>query len=356
MIDCADSTRLRTHLDHPDSAVDAHLEDCEACAGLLRSVAADAGFAHRALCLLDPPGEPHLSEAEVDAALQALLSRHAPAAVVPPAPPQPGRRAAPRRRAALAAAAALVVLVVALTPPGRSAVAQALDAFRGERLQPVAVDLAQWAEATDPEDLRQLAALGRLDLSGVSDPEQVADRAEAGALAGIRPPNLAEAPDRLLALAPGTIRLELARRDGNGVPAELDGAVLVVEVPGAIGAVYGRSGDLPDVVVGRSAPLVVRAEGAPLEDVREFLLGREELPEDLRAQLAAIDDWRSTIPVPVPIDGPGWKELEVAGRPAIAFGDGSGLGSVVLRQDPDGITVVGGFVDIDRALDLAGAA
>jgi hypothetical protein len=41
------------------------------------------------------------------------------------------------------------------------------------------------------------------------------------------------------------------------------------------------------------------------------------------------------------------------GRPAIAFGDGSGLGAMVIRQDASGVTVVGGRIGVDRALALA---
>ena len=47
---------------------------------------------------------------------------------------------------------------------------------------------------------------------------------------------------------------------------------------------------------------------------------------------------------------------EVAGRPAIAFGDDSGLGALVLRQDPDGVTVVGGRIGVSRAIELADRA
>jgi hypothetical protein len=60
--------------------------------------------------------------------------------------------------------------------------------------------------------------------------------------------------------------------------------------------------------------------------------------------------------VPVPLDGPGWEEVEVAGRPAIAFGDDTGLGALVLRQDPDGVTIVGGRIGVERALELAAGA
>jgi hypothetical protein len=260
------------------------------------------------------------------------------------------------RRIAYSGAAALVVLGVALTPAGRSAVAEVLDAFRGERLQVVPVDTSSWAASVDPEDILALETLGDIDMSGMAEPLQVADAAEAEAVAGVIAPSLAATPARLVALAPGIVRLVLAARDGNGVPAELDGAALVVEVPGAIGAVYGPADGPPEVVVGRIGTLVVRAEGAPLEAIRSFVLSREELPEDLRAQLTAIGDWRSTIPLPVPVDGPGWEEVEVAGRPAIAFGDDSGIGALVIRQDPEGVTVVVGRIGVSEALKLAAGA
>ena len=132
MIDCADSTALRTHLDHPDPAVDEHLDECGTCPGLLRSVAEDAGFARRRLGLLDPPRDGDV-DVDVEAALAAVLTQAAPAPVVPLAP-RPDRRAG--RRLLLSAAAALLVLVAVVTPTDTSAVASVLDAFRGERRQP----------------------------------------------------------------------------------------------------------------------------------------------------------------------------------------------------------------------------
>jgi hypothetical protein len=353
MNDCADSTMLRAHLDHPEAALDAHLDGCGVCSGLLRSVAEDAGYVRRTLALLDPGGA---DDVDVEAALAAVHASVAPAPVVP-LTSAPGHRFAPvGRRHVLSAAAALVVLVLAVTPAGRSAVAATLDAFRGERLQAVNVDLEAWATAPGSEGMQALEALGDVDTDDLNEPVKVDDVAEAEEVTGIEAPTLSATPDRIIALAPGTARLVLQTRSGNGVPADLDGAALVVEVPGAIVAVYGPEDGVPRLVVGRSGELVVRAEGASLETIRSFLLSRDELPADLRSQLAAIDDWRSTIPVPVPLDGPGWKDVEVGGRQAIAFGDESGLGALVLRKDPDGVTVVGGRITASRALELAAEA
>jgi hypothetical protein len=354
MTTCADSTTLRTHLDHPEPALEEHLDACEACSGLLRSVAEDAGITRRALSLLEPGTD---TELDVDAAFAAVRSRIDP----PVSSIEPSRRhrrlPTLGRRFALAGAAAATVLVVALTPAGRTAVAEALDAFRGERLQVVAMDTGAWMTSLEAIDSGALERLGEVDMSGLAEPTAVTTAGAAEAMAGIAAPVLAEAPGRFLAMAPGTARLVLASRDDNGVPAELDGAVLVVEVPGAILAAYGPVDGSPQLLVGRSGPLVVRAEGAPLEAIRSFLLAYEDLPAELRSQLATIDDWRSTIPLPVPVDGPGWEEVEVAGRPGIAFGDDSGLGAIVLRQDPGGmVTVVGGQLTVSAALELAAGA
>lgn len=352
MMECADSTTLRAHLDEADAALDDHLDECADCAGLLRSIADDAGYAQRALDVL-AHGDDAAAAPDTEAALASVVGR-APAPVVAL---EADRRHTPIGRRLLSAAAAVVVVLVAtVTPAGRTALAQALDAFRGERLQPIVVDMAAWGGSLGPEDARALSSLGDLDTSGLSEPERVTDVAAAEAVAGIDAPTFSGTPDRIIALAPGTVRLVLASREGNGVPRTLDGAALVVDVPGAVGAVLGPAGGPPEIVIGRSGQLVVRSEGAPLEDIRAFILSREELPAGLRAQLTAIDDWRSTVPVPVPLDGPGWKEVELDGRQAIAFGDDTGLGALVIRQDAGGVTVVGGRIGIERALALAADA
>ena len=353
MTACADSTMLRTHLDRPDAELDAHLDDCEVCSGLLRSVAEDAGYVRTQLDLLASTED--LGPVDVEAALAAVQADVAPPIVVLPTP-LTARRHPVGRRLLSVAAVVLVVAGVAFTPPGRRAVAATLDAFRGERLQAVSVDLDEWAGAPLYEGMRALDAIGDVDLSGLDEPTEVADVAAAEDLAGITAPVLPGVPDRVVALAPGSVRIVLEERPGNDVPPALDGAALVVDVPGALGAIFGPPDGPPEVVVGRSGSLVIRAEGAPLEDIREFLLSVDELPGELRRQLADIDDWRSTIPIPVPLDGPGWEEIEIDGRDALAFGDDSGFGALVLRHDPDGVTVVGGRITISRAIELASDA
>jgi hypothetical protein len=351
MTDCYDSTMLRAHLDLADRELERHLDECETCAGLLRAVAADAGYARSRLALLAPAVA---RPVDVAAALAAVEARDPATPVDRPVPVGPTR--SPRLRRLWWAAAASLVAVTAVTPAGHAAIAATLDVFRGERFQVLSIDLEEWTTQPVYEGLRALRAVGDVDLTGLNEPTDVAGVGRAAEIAGLGAPRLPRPPDDVVAMAPGTVRVVLEARDGNGVPAELDGAALIVEVPGVLVAAFEDGDGSTEYVIGRTSTVTMRAEGAPLDDVRSFLLSREELPEQLRSQLAGIDDWRTTIPLPVPVDGPPWREVEVAGRPAVVFGDDSGIAALVLRSDPDGITVVGGRIAVDRALALAADA
>ncbi|WP_420451846.1 hypothetical protein [Ilumatobacter sp.] len=373
MIDCADSTMLRTHLDHPDERVEAHLDGCATCSGLMRSVAADSGVAHRAIAMLDheraqASDAPSSGGARVDteAALATALATVGGRDRGRSRPPGDGALSAARRhrarrsarRAVVVAAAAVVAFAAAATPIGRDLAAEALDGFRGDRIEVIAVDADAWAELLgDAGSDGTLAELGEIDVGGLGEPRRVADLAAAAAVAGIAPPRLSVVPEVVRAAPPGTARLILDAAGGAGVPDELDGAALVVDVPGVIVSTVAvpdaTSTTRTPVVVARAGRVEARAEGAELGDLRDFLLGRDELPPALRAQLADIDDWRATLPLPVPADAVGWEEVRVGGRRAIAFGDDTGLGALVVREDPDGVTVVGGPIAVGAALDLA---
>ncbi len=96
--------------------------------------------------------------------------------------------------------------------------------------------------------------------------------------------------------------------------------------------------------MGRSQLLTAHAEGTlSLEEIREFLLGMPGLPSDTVRQLRAIDDWRNTLPVPVPGEVR-WQDTTVRGEPAVALQGTDGLGSAVLWQQEGFVHGVGGFV------------
>lgn len=84
---------------------------------------------------------------------------------------------------------------------------------------------------------------------------------------------------------------------GTTLPAEADGKAIRLHIPDGIvteGALSGR----PARLLQFGKPELMVEDGIDAAAVREAVLGLPVLPENLRTKLAAIGDWRSTLPVP----------------------------------------------------------
>ena len=365
--DCPSTGRLRTHLDDPSPQVEAHLDDCPECRDVIVDLAGNAGLARQLITALAPA--PDEDAAHPSPTLAPAASRRG----RPDRPwvgaGRPRRTLAPRRHrvTALPAMTALVLAAaLVLTPSGRGAVAQLLDTFRGERLEVVAVDLDTVG------DLSALAGLGEVQHEDVVLPEVVEDPAEAARISGLDPVEAAPLQDALaasdtrigyLATPGGAVVLTLQARPDNGVPAELDGSTLHLQVPAVVATILAEPtgtgaahplGDVPRLVAAGARAPEVTADGAPLADVRDFLLSREELPQGFRDQLAGIEDWQHTLPLPVPTGSLAWDEVTVGGAQGVAFGDDSGLAAAVVWQDDGLIRGLAGPQPRSVLLEVAG--
>jgi hypothetical protein len=392
MTPCPSPGALRAHLDEADNAVEAHATDCTDCAADLRRLAEAAGTTAAAFRALDGDATAPPTAGGIEAALEATRSRvdasagpaplTAGAGTVTALVPRRSRRLVPR--IAAAACAAAVTVAVVGTPAGRQAAADLLDVFRPERIEVVTVD-AEGARA----GLAALSDIGTVDLPEGLHPLPVADAAQAAAVSGLDvslpdPAVLAAAgastdgPPRLLARAPGQVRITLNRDAEPALPAEVDGATLLVDLPGAVAALYpgkgasplgGRPPVDPDdhtanlEAMGEAIPAFVYAEagapsatvegGATLEQVRSALLALPDLPPDTVAQLEAITDWRRTLPLPLPLDHVAWQEVMLTGGEALVFGDETGVAAAVLWQRDGLIRVVGGALPASGAIAAA---
>ena len=84
-------------------------------------------------------------------------------------------------------------------------------------------------------------------------------------------------------------------------------------------------------MVGAARELEVGVEGnVSLAELREFLLTLPDLPPETVRQLRAIEDWRTTLPIPVPVDQIAWQPVTIAGGPGLLLADDSGIGSGAL--------------------------
>ena len=334
---CPDEGRLRAHVDVTDDTVSAHVEACAACAARLDDLRASARFAARAIAGLD-----HGAPVDVDAAWAAR-----------PRPVTAGTSRAWWSGTTTGIAAAFVALLVSalmvVTPTGRQAAADFLSQFRAERLTVVTFDPDEPSAAM--EGIDEIAEVEVDD----EPPSAVADLDEAADVAGFAPTAVSALPDdaradQVVASPPSTVRLTFRSDLAPDLPEDLDGAKLMVQVPGSVVTTYALDGG--QLFVAESDQLVVEAQGADLADIRTYVLSRPEVPPSLARQLLAIDDWTATLPVPVPVDSDAWRETTIAGHPGLVITDT--MGSGVLWHDGERIHAVAGTgVDVDRLTRIA---
>jgi hypothetical protein len=395
MMLCPDLGALRASLDDVPAgtatALRGHLHACPSCADTLAELQRNAELAAPAVALTAPTAAP--SAAAVEDALARFEQRQARLAAAPaPAVADPAPAPAPiplvrRRRLAgmgtrtRAVAAALVALValtgVVATPGGRAAAASFLGQFRSQRLQAVPLDAGQANQVE--EVLTGLVDSGVFSgdpsqAVGLADPEVAGNLAEAARLAGfavpavdpsVLPAGVQHTPRRILVSPAHQARLTFDRdralaylrshgRPGVRLPERYDGTQLVIQVPAVVVQQFaGRDGG-PALLVGKAGMLGLDTDGgASLAELREVLLGLPGLPAETVARLRAIDDWRTTLPLPVPTDQVRMRPTTVGGAEALSFADQSGRIHAVVWQRDGHVWGVAGLTGADEARHVA---
>lgn len=285
----------------------------------------------------------------------------------------------PWRVAISGLAAALVLMLLAGTPQGRGAAAQFLAQFRSERFAAVSLSTTQIANIEQTmSELQNLGTVSGLDTA--PEPQAVASVAEASRSVGF--PVLQPDPATLPAGISGTptevrvmpahqvrftIDLDQARvyyqsigRNDVTLPERFDGASLVVNTPPAVLLQY-RSEDAPSdtpfgvgLVIGQAGTVTAGVEGGVmLEELQEFLLELPGLSPETVRQLQAIEDWETTLPVPIPVDQINWERATIAGSPGLLLNDNTGLGSAAIWQRDGRIFGIVGAMKAQELQDVA---
>jgi hypothetical protein len=262
-------------------------------------------------------------------------------------------------------AAALALTFALATPEGQAAAAGFLAQFRSQRLAIVTFDPNQ----TRQTGLFRFEHLGSVKNNQPARPTEVANVQEAATRAGFAvlqpdpatlPAGAARTPTVRFSPASET-RLTFDRQKARAyfdsinrkdlsLPEKLHGSTLVVALPPVVMLEYAASDKKPAVMIGEAREVQVAVEGnASLDEVRNFLLGLPNVPPDLARQLRSIQDWTSTLPIPVPVDKMTWQETTIAGAPGYMLNDNTGLGSGVIWQRDGRILGVAGPM---KATDL----
>ena len=253
------------------------------------------------------------------------------------------RAPGPLRRLAPALAGAGLVGAIALCftlEPVRAAARDFLDLFRVKRFAAVPVDPARFERlAKGGVDFKSLVA-DQVQVVVAPEKPQLVNSPEAGALiAGITAAQPTVLPRRY-ALAetavvrPGTFRVTIdttklealataAGADEIEIPASWNGASLEVEMPPLLVLRYAREaepgGEAPRPETGfafvqSAVPQVDLPQGVDLATLGRLGLRVAGLSAEEALAFSRTIDWRTTLLVPVPVQGGTYREVEVAGH------------------------------------------
>ncbi|MBS3887123.1 MAG: zf-HC2 domain-containing protein [Dethiobacter sp.] len=251
-------------------------------------------------------------------------------------------------------AVSVLALAVFLSwAPGRGLAAQFLNIFRMERIQVVEItpeDMAQLAKLLDgiegidgPVGEVDIRNFGRVRVEHPPDAAWIveADPTQVEELSGLKlnlPVTLA-GRDRMeiiieqpptITFTPDVENLNSYLRTHSKVllPPDLAGQTITFNIPPLLRAQYGQADQGFALYAARDLTIEV-PQDFDLASLRQALLRLPFLPENFRRQLAAIEDWRHTLPIPE-IQGMGATEISVNGNQGVYFVNEFDTNAVVL--------------------------
>lgn len=337
MTTCPDLGSWRAFLDGETAVAgpDEHLATCADCANLVARLKADAGFARSRLAVLDA----------APATIRTVETTGF--------TPSPAGRSGWLK----GVAAAAVVAMFMATPIGQDTAQAVLSAFRVQRFDVVQVTALELVDTVE-----SLYALGTVEGEPGMEPSFFPTIAAAEEATGLDVPvteSVEGEPLEVLAVPASQLTWTLdadmvadyleAEGSEVAVPEGLDGTTLVFDRADGVAAIYGESMNTPELLVAVSGPVTldVAEGGMSLPDVRDFLLALPGLPDSLVAQLRGIDDWRATLPLPIPVDEVNAETTLLGDTEAVEF-EVDGFGSGYLWVDGETIVAVAG----ERGSDL----
>lgn len=354
-----DDGALRRFCDDADGLDDAqraHVRSCAACGTRLKEIHADAAFA---ASVLRAPGSGSHAEPAPEALTKAWSAVRARSRSA-------GPRIAYGKWLAAAAAVAAIVGIFGFTPAGTLA-QNFLTIFQPQQFVAVPVSRADLGTLPDLRSFGTVVARTTPQMREVTGPAQAA--------AAARMP--VELPHWLPAGLPRAARYAVTSgsdtaftfsaekalanapphsRTVSAMPRSLDGAVLDVATRPAVIIAFGAAlppvrsalhdanprghgnardadrGDLPPLVIVQAPLPTVRSSGATVAQIEEYLLRQPGISPSLAAEIRAIGDPDTTMPVLIPIDRAFGQPVTVQGVAGLGIGDNTGVGGVVVWQ------------------------
>jgi len=273
----------------------------------------------------------------------------------------------------MVAALALVVLVAV----GVTAAVNVSNIFQPQTVKPVPISVA------DLESLPKLDTYGDFKWAQEPSPAIGISKSEAEKIAGFSAPGASSLPAGVTAgqityaataQIVGTFTFSAAKAQAAAaaqgktlpaMPAGMDGATLTMTIGPAILELYGNvtppAGGttdatqikLPQLIIGESKAPSVTSDGVSAKTLEDYLLAQPGLSPELAADIKALGDPTTTLPVPVPVGYATSSQVTVQGVQGVALGDNTGIGSAIVWIKGGDVFFVGGSLKQDDALSVA---
>jgi hypothetical protein len=339
----------------------AHLAGCDRCRQRMGDVVRDAQLATRLFA-----GEAD-GRTAVEPALTRLRGRVASGASTSTGAPAAPRRIRSRRWAlsVIAAPVLAVVLVVSANAAGW------LSIFSPTTVAPISLTVG------DVTGLPDLSGYGTMHVNK-PDSREVGSAAAAAAATGLpvlRPSSLpADVPGQVhwqvIGMGSATFTLDpsaanaAAARAGRAapkIPSSLAGASVTVNAGPGVVAVYGGSataGDLgsagaPALIIGEGMRPTASTNGATLAQLEDFLVSQPSISPQLAAEIRAIGQPASTLPIPVIAGVMTSQTITIDGVQGVVTGDSTGLGTAVIWEKDGIVRVVAGAIAKSEVVSIA---
>jgi len=142
----------------------------------------------------------------------------------------------------------------------------------------------------------------------------------------------------------------------NPMPPTISGSTLIVNAGPALIEVWGLSASaaeaqIPTLVIAQTRIPTVDSTGATAAQLEDYLLSQPGVPPDIAAQLRAIKDPTSTLPVPIPKGLATTQPVQVNGVSGLLIK--AAIGAGVVWEKNGVIYAVGGQLTPDQVLAIA---
>lgn len=357
------------------SEIATHLEQCVKCRNVLKELQGNNVFVQQCMqnYLVDPPAEytagerKLLEKTSLFTGLRYKIMKQT----------ERGLNIMKLYKKIAATAAMAAILFTAFSIPAvRSMAAEFLTVFRMEKVQTITInqkDIEQLEMAFE-EGAGKVSVdnFGKIEVTGKQESVPVTlNQATKAIDFDLKLPRPAGYDDpELLKITGSTACLTLDVANVNSLlqamgstkllPESLDGQTFTMHIPTAIAANY-RSGDDVLMVIQARSPEIKVPSGVDVLAIRDALLNVPALPDHLRKQLLAVDDWQHTVLIP-DMDGTS-RDVVVNGNPGV-FMDGSnrsdnsehmtGMSYLVWQNNGVVYALSGTDLDENSALTLAG--